>query len=244
MRALILFLILILTFQVSAQVKVKGYYRKDGTYVKSHYRSNPDSNPRNNWSYPGNTNPYTGETATGNPNTYLKNYDNSSSSSYSSRVYRHSTTSSSILPLQEFDFKLVDKLSEIKRSSIDDYLVQGYGFKKIEERSEDRKRVFFRMYKNMEDNAIGITVVFPKDQPNFLIMNLAKGYNIDDIKVELLEMGNEYLHRDKENLSEALSKEEMNLIDSFLVYTKDNRTYSIGKEPNEVGATEILILNK
>jgi hypothetical protein len=42
--------------------------------VKSHYRSSPDGNPYNNWSYPGNTNPYTGKVAKGNPSTYLKNY--------------------------------------------------------------------------------------------------------------------------------------------------------------------------
>ena len=50
--------------------------------MQPHYRSNPDNNPYNNWSYPGNTNPYTGETATGNPDTYLKNYYGNSSPSY------------------------------------------------------------------------------------------------------------------------------------------------------------------
>jgi len=57
-----------------AAVRVKGYFRKDGTYVAPHYRSNPDSNPLNNWSFPGNVNPYTGKVAPGNPDTYLKNY--------------------------------------------------------------------------------------------------------------------------------------------------------------------------
>lgn len=67
-----------------AAVSVKGYTRKDGTYVAPHYRSNPDGNPYNNYSFPGNTNPYTGKVAPGNPDTYLKNYyDNSTySSSY------------------------------------------------------------------------------------------------------------------------------------------------------------------
>lgn len=72
------FLILLLTTIIlntaTGQVKVRGYYRKDGTYVRPHYRSNPDGNPYNNWSYPGNTNPYTGRTATGNSSTYLANY--------------------------------------------------------------------------------------------------------------------------------------------------------------------------
>lgn len=57
-------------------VSVKGYYRKDGTYVAPHMRSAPDGNPYNNWSYPGNTNPYTGKVAPGNPETYLDNYYN------------------------------------------------------------------------------------------------------------------------------------------------------------------------
>ena len=61
-----------------AAVSVRGYYRKNGTYVRPHYRSNPDGNPYNNWSFPGNTNPYTGITATGNPSTYLRNYNRSS----------------------------------------------------------------------------------------------------------------------------------------------------------------------
>ena len=40
-----------------AKVKVNGYFRKDGTYVTSHYRSNPDRVKYNNYSYPGNYNP-------------------------------------------------------------------------------------------------------------------------------------------------------------------------------------------
>lgn len=50
--------------QVSADVSVKGYYRKDGTYVKPHMRSDPDRSVNNNWSTQGNVNPYTGEAGT------------------------------------------------------------------------------------------------------------------------------------------------------------------------------------
>lgn len=63
---------------VFAQVRVKGYYRKNGTYVQPHYRSKPDGNPYNNYSFPGNSNPYTGKVATGNPSTYLNNYNKNS----------------------------------------------------------------------------------------------------------------------------------------------------------------------
>jgi hypothetical protein len=59
-------------------VHVNGYYRKDGTYVQPYVRSSPDGNPYNNYSYPGNTNPYTGKVATGKAETYLQNYYNKS----------------------------------------------------------------------------------------------------------------------------------------------------------------------
>ena len=62
------------SYTSSADVKVSGYYRKDGTYVMGHWRSRPDVNPYNNWSFPGNINPYTGRITSGNPETYLKNY--------------------------------------------------------------------------------------------------------------------------------------------------------------------------
>lgn len=91
---------------IMAQVHVQGYHRKDGTYVKSHYRSSPDSSPYNNYSYPGNTNPYTGKVATGNTDTYLKNYYgnssnssstyNNSSSNYSSNNYPTNTYNNTI----------------------------------------------------------------------------------------------------------------------------------------------------
>lgn len=52
--------LVVLSFNVVAQVKVEGYYRSDGTYVKPHYRSNPDGKKNNNWTTEGNVNPYTG----------------------------------------------------------------------------------------------------------------------------------------------------------------------------------------
>ncbi len=46
---------------------VKGYTKKDGTYVAPHHRSAPDGNKNNNWSTQGNTNPYTGKSGTQAP---------------------------------------------------------------------------------------------------------------------------------------------------------------------------------
>jgi len=79
---------------------VNGYTRKDGTYVQGHYRSSPDGNPYNNCSFPGNTNPYTGKTATGDPDTYLSNYYNRSGSSAAS--YYSAPYTSSYVPDYSF----------------------------------------------------------------------------------------------------------------------------------------------
>lgn len=81
MKSILIILALFFSIQVFAQVHVRGYYRKDCTYVKPHQRSKPDGNPYNNYSFPGNTNPHTGKVATGNPDTYLKNYHKNSTTS-------------------------------------------------------------------------------------------------------------------------------------------------------------------
>ncbi|SDQ24426.1 hypothetical protein SAMN05216569_0265 [Pseudoxanthomonas sp. CF125] len=53
---------------VAAQVHVKGYTRKDGTYVAPHVRSSPNSTTSDNYSTRGNYNPYTGKKGSINPN--------------------------------------------------------------------------------------------------------------------------------------------------------------------------------
>ena len=51
---------------------VRGYFRRDGTYVQPHQRSNPDRNPYNNYNFPGNYNPNTGTITPGDPDRYLE----------------------------------------------------------------------------------------------------------------------------------------------------------------------------
>ena len=63
-----------LTVSFAEAGRVRGYYRQDGTYVQPHYRTNPDGNPYNNYSLPGNYNPNTGRITPKNPNTYLERY--------------------------------------------------------------------------------------------------------------------------------------------------------------------------
>ena len=60
----VVILVLVITTVANADVRVRGYYRSNGTYVQPHYRSNPDGNPYNNWSTYPNVNPYTGKRGT------------------------------------------------------------------------------------------------------------------------------------------------------------------------------------
>jgi hypothetical protein len=48
-------------------VRVGGYTRSTGTYVRPYIRTAPDHTRFNNWSTKGNYNPYTGKPGTVNP---------------------------------------------------------------------------------------------------------------------------------------------------------------------------------
>lgn len=57
----IVFLFSLSISSVKAAVRVKSYYRSNGTYVNSYYRSNNNSYRYDNYSSKGNYNPYTGK---------------------------------------------------------------------------------------------------------------------------------------------------------------------------------------
>lgn len=89
-KLLVVFSFILSFVAIAKDIKVKGYKRKNGTYVKSHYRSAPDSSINNNWTTEGNVNPYTGTDGTrarryewGAGNTSYSN----ESSNYDSDVY-------------------------------------------------------------------------------------------------------------------------------------------------------------
>jgi hypothetical protein len=85
MKIFILLAALITTSAAFADEYVQGYTKQDGTYVAPHYRSSPDSNTSNNYSAPGNQNPYTGQLST-----------QSGSSGHSQDYYRKHQTDSGL----------------------------------------------------------------------------------------------------------------------------------------------------
>lgn len=66
----LLFTILLTSTNCYASNYVKGYTRKNGTYVQGHYRSKSDFTKLNNYSTRGNLNPYTGKQGNVNPYSY------------------------------------------------------------------------------------------------------------------------------------------------------------------------------
>jgi hypothetical protein len=51
----------VVSFSAWADQSVRGYTRKDGTYVAPHYRSDANQHRYDNYGSKGNYNPYTGE---------------------------------------------------------------------------------------------------------------------------------------------------------------------------------------
>lgn len=140
--------------------------------------------------------------------------------------------SSNITLGQKFNFKLVDKLVKISFVSIDEFMSEGYGFKKIKNnKNEDEKhtRTYVRVYENNRDKIIIIKVLSPNNKPNILDIYLGKSFNLRDIKDKLISMNYEYNGNNKFG---------------YNVYQKDKSTYLFAKKPNKVGATHLIINNE
>ena len=56
------FLVFMLFASPAFAGRVKGYTKSNGTYVEGYNRSSSNSTVRDNYSYAGNSNPYTGST--------------------------------------------------------------------------------------------------------------------------------------------------------------------------------------
>lgn len=81
MKKLFTLFVILLSIYNYSQVAVRGYYRKNGTYVQPHVRTAPNSTVTDNYSYSGNYNPNTEYTTTSSKSsTSTYNYYNSSPS--------------------------------------------------------------------------------------------------------------------------------------------------------------------
>jgi hypothetical protein len=89
----------IFALDAHADQYVEGYCKKNGKCVKGYWRSSPDKDPTNNWSYPGNVNPRTGKTATGDASTYITNLNDQVSNSSNDKAFNVLTSAKSTVDL-------------------------------------------------------------------------------------------------------------------------------------------------
>ncbi|MEW6614807.1 MAG: hypothetical protein AB1401_05015 [Thermodesulfobacteriota bacterium] len=87
---------------LAKDVHVKGYYRKDGTYVQPHYRTAPNKSVWDNYSTKGNINPYTGKEGTVDP----YNLNNS----FGDRSYKNNSFNNNLYtPQRPYNFYSIDQ---------------------------------------------------------------------------------------------------------------------------------------
>jgi len=72
-----------------SDVRVNPYFKSDGSYVKGHFRSEPDRSFNNNWSTKPNVNPHTGKRGwrEPKPNRFYRDPYNQRDSSYKRSGY-------------------------------------------------------------------------------------------------------------------------------------------------------------
>jgi hypothetical protein len=68
MRTLLCLAIGFVALSATADNSVKGYTKKDGTYVAPHRKTDPNTRKDDNYSSKGNVNPYTGKKGYVDPN--------------------------------------------------------------------------------------------------------------------------------------------------------------------------------
>ena len=133
---------------------------------------------------------------------------------------------------QKFDFKLINKLTKISFVSIDEYMVEGYGFKKFKNSSgekESNTKTYARYYNNDFNNTIVIKVISPKDKPNVIDINITAFFDVRGIKDNLLLMG--YMYNGSNQYG-------------YTVYKKEKSTYIIAKKPTDKGITHIMVFTE
>lgn len=67
MKTVLAVVLSMMAVSATAQVHVRGYVTKNGTYVEPHERTAPNSTTLDNYSTKGNINPYTGQEGTKDP---------------------------------------------------------------------------------------------------------------------------------------------------------------------------------
>jgi hypothetical protein len=155
----------------------------------------------------------------------------------------YSKNENNLLP---FNLNLINDLSDISSNSVTDLMVNGYAFKLIDvKNSENGKNIyeFQRVQNDLVSNKLKVQVVFDKDKSNQIIFSLHRNYDINNIKIKLLNNDYDLLYTEKNKISDGISDEQKSMLEIFNIYKKDQRSILISKKPNDEGITFIIVYN-
>lgn len=128
---------------------------------------------------------------------------------------------------QKLDFILFDTLTKKPIATMDDYLIDYYGYEKLNSNEEGTLKTYARTYNDDLDNTIVITVQSETDGPNIVEVTLAQNYGVFEIKDQLISQGYKYMGTKNFEFAE---------------FIKDSTTFLVATIPNEYGRTQIKVL--
>lgn len=127
---------------------------------------------------------------------------------------------------QNLDIILLENLTTKSFASLDKYMIDYYGFKKIRNNKDDLQSTYGKTYKHDLDNTVVITVMSSDDKSNALDVSLAKNYDVQEIKDQLVSQG--YTYTGLENFE-------------FSEFKKDKSIFLVSEIPNEDGKTQVKV---
>jgi hypothetical protein len=127
---------------------------------------------------------------------------------------------------QNLNLKMLEQLVNAPFSQIDNGMINGYGFEKYKEDDVDQKH-FVKISNDDFDSAIIINIANVEDKSrNILDIKLAKNFSIRKIKDDLVVSG--FLYQGSYSVWSSIYK--------------NNDLYFLFTDPNEFGATSILVM--
>lgn len=130
---------------------------------------------------------------------------------------------------QKLDIPLFEQLTTKSVASLDRYMIDYYGYEKIQNRQEDQLNKYGRTYHNDLENTIVVTVIPSKEDANAIDISLAKNYNVQEIKDQLLSQG--YTYTGLENFE-------------FSKFRKQSLMFLVSEIPSDEGKTQVKVISK
>ncbi|MBA6152201.1 hypothetical protein [Gelidibacter maritimus] len=130
---------------------------------------------------------------------------------------------------KNLDIILLENLTSKSFASLDRYMIDYYGFEKIRNNKDNLQSTYGKTYKHDLDNTVVIKVISSNDTSNVLDVSLAKNYNVQEIKDQLISKG--YTYTGLENFQ-------------FSEFKKNKSVFLVSEIPSEDGKTQVKVASE